>query len=175
VAGSRVKTTGRAGAADGAAGGTEAGASDAGGGDARAEDIRIRVATLSDIPAVLGLWSVARSAAARTPDDAAGVERLLERSPDGLLVAECDGQLVGVIIATWDGWRGNMYRLAVLPEFRRQGFGRRLVEAGHERLRAKGARRVTALVGNEEAEAMALWVASDYERDDLIVRFVRNF
>jgi hypothetical protein len=34
---------------------------------------------------------------------------------------------------------------------------------------------VTALVGNEEAEAMALWVASDYERDDLIVRFVRNF
>jgi ribosomal protein S18 acetylase RimI-like enzyme len=127
------------------------------------------------VAAVLRLWSVARSAAARTPDDAAAVERLLERSPDALLVAEQDGQLVGVIIATWDGWRGNIYRLAVLPEFRRRGVGRRLVEAGHERLRAKGARRVGALVGSEEAAAIALWVAAGYERDDLIVRFVRNF
>ena len=139
------------------------------------EDITIRAAGRDDVPAVLRLWSIARSAAARTLDDAAAVERLLERSPDALLVAERDGRLVGVIIATWDGWRGNMYRLAVLPELRRQGLGRKLVEAGHERLRANGARRTTALVGSEEAAAMALWVAMGYERDDLIVRFVRNF
>ena len=138
------------------------------------EDIVIRVATRRDVLAVLDLWSCARSAAARTPDDVAGVERLIERSPDALLVAERDGRIVGVLIAAWDGWRGNMYRLAVLPEVRRQGIGRRLVEEGLDRLRAKGARRVTALVGSEEGEAMALWVATGYERDDLVVRFVRN-
>jgi ribosomal protein S18 acetylase RimI-like enzyme len=40
---------------------------------------------------------------------------------------------VGTLVAAWDGWRGNMYRLAVLPEHRRAGIGRELVDAGYER------------------------------------------
>jgi ribosomal protein S18 acetylase RimI-like enzyme len=138
------------------------------------DGLTIRVATRDDVPAVLELWAGARSIAARTPDDAAGVERLIDRSPDALLLAELDGRLVGAVIAAWDGWRGNMYRLAVVPEARRRGIARKLVEAGHDRLRAHGARRVTALVGSEEAEAASLWRATGYERDDLVVRFVRN-
>jgi len=65
-----------------------------------------------------------------------------------------------------------MYRLAVLPEYRGHGIARRLVEAGHERLRAKGARRVTALVAHEEAAASALWFAVGYARDERATRFV---
>jgi ribosomal protein S18 acetylase RimI-like enzyme len=67
-----------------------------------------------------------------------------------------------------------MYRLAVEPSRRRQGIARRLVEAGHERLRARGAGRVTALVAHDEPDATALWRAVGYDRDELIVRFVRN-
>jgi ribosomal protein S18 acetylase RimI-like enzyme len=67
-----------------------------------------------------------------------------------------------------------MYRLAVVPESRRNGIARLLVEAGHERLRAKGAKRVTALVSPEQPEATGLWRALGYERDHDIVRFVRN-
>ena len=67
-----------------------------------------------------------------------------------------------------------MYRLAVLPEYRRRGIARRLVHAGHERLRNKGAVRVTALVAHDEADATALWSALGYARDDNVVRFVRN-
>ena len=89
-------------------------------------------------------------------------------------VAEDDGRIVGTLVAAWDGWRGNMYRLAVLPELRRNGIGRALVDAGHEHLRDLGARRVTALVGHEEDAAVALWEATGYERDESLVRFVRN-
>ena len=32
-----------------------------------------------------------------------------------LLGAERDHHIVGTLIVAWDGWRGNMYRLAVLP------------------------------------------------------------
>jgi ribosomal protein S18 acetylase RimI-like enzyme len=67
-----------------------------------------------------------------------------------------------------------MYRLAVLPQHRRHGIATRLVEAGHERLRALGARRVTALVAHDEEEAVGLWLAAGYARDEEIVRFVRN-
>ena len=136
--------------------------------------VRIRSARSEDIEAVLAVWEQARSAAATTPDDAEIVARLIEHTPDALLVAECDGQLVGVLVAGWDGWRGNMYRLAVLMSYRRRGIGRRLVEAGHERLVRKGARRVTALVAHEEEEAQSLWRSAGYRFDEQIARFVRN-
>jgi ribosomal protein S18 acetylase RimI-like enzyme len=134
----------------------------------------IRTATAADIEAVLAVWAEARSAAARTPDEPEAIERLLERDPGALLVAELDGAVVGALIAGWDGWRGNVYRLAVLPSHRRGGIARQLVEAGHERLRAQGARRVTALVGGEEGAAHGLWRALGYQRDEFVHRFVRN-
>ena len=136
--------------------------------------IEIRAARREDVDAVLSVWEQARSAAAVTRDDRAGVTRLIDHQSDALLVAECDGDVVGTLVAAWDGWRGNMYRLAVLEPYRRRGIGRRLVEVGHEMLRAKGARRVTALVAHSEDEATALWCTAGYERDEAIARFVRN-
>jgi hypothetical protein len=62
-------------------------------------------------------WDQARSPAAVTPDDVRSVSRLIAHTDDALRVAEPDGKLVGAPIAAWDGWRGNMYRLAVLPTF----------------------------------------------------------
>ena len=136
--------------------------------------VDIRAAATGDIEAVLAVWAEARSAAAQTADDPEVVRQLLERDPGALLVAEAGGAIVGVIIAGWDGWRGNVYRLAVLPAHRRQGIARGLVEAGHDRLRSLGARRVTALVGGEEGAAHRLWRAVGYQRDEFVHRFVRN-
>jgi ribosomal protein S18 acetylase RimI-like enzyme len=133
----------------------------------------VRTAGHSDIPAVLSIWAQARSAAATTPDDDSAIEWLLERDPAALLVAEVGERPVGVLIAAWDGWRGNMYRLAVLATHRRRGVARRLVDEGHRRLAARGARRVTALVGGDEPDAVGLWQAMGYA-DDGIARFVRN-
>ena len=91
-----------------------------------------------------------------------------------LLVAEMDGELVGALIAAWDGWRGNMYRLAVRPDLRRRGIAGELVAAGHKRLLARGARRVTALVSRDDEVAKALWRSAGYDEDGQIARFVRN-
>jgi ribosomal protein S18 acetylase RimI-like enzyme len=136
--------------------------------------VEVRAATDADIDAVLAVWAEARSRAAQTPDDPAVVQQLLDRDPGALLVADSDGEVIGVLIAGWDGWRGNVYRLAVLPSHRREGIARELVEAGHERLHAQGARRVTALVGGEEGAAHRLWRALGYQRDEFVHRFVRN-
>jgi ribosomal protein S18 acetylase RimI-like enzyme len=139
-------------------------------------DAVIRPAGRDDIPAVLALWERARSAAASTPDTPEAVGRLLDTGPGSLLVAErgAGRAIVGVLIAAWDGWRGNMYRLAVDPAHRRQGIALALVRAGERHLVERGARRITALVAHEEADAVGLWAAAGYARDEDIVRFVRN-
>lgn len=134
----------------------------------------VRAATAHDVPAVLALWERSRSIVAVTPDSPEALERLLERDGDALLVAEEGGELVGSLIAAWDGWRGNLYRLAVAPEWRRRGVGRALVAAGEERLHALGARRVTALVGRGEEVARGFWEAVGYPYDANVARHVRN-
>ena len=113
----------------------------------------MRRAGRADAPAVLELWAEARSEHASTADRIDDVERLIGDSPAALLVAERDGEIVGVLIAAWDGWRGNMYRLAVRTGQRRQGIGLALTRAGEEYLRGCGARRITALVAFDDEQA----------------------
>jgi ribosomal protein S18 acetylase RimI-like enzyme len=132
----------------------------------------IRPAVAADVAAVLELWGGARSARAVTEDSPERVAALV--AAGALLVAEVDGALAGAVIAAFDGWRGNFYRLAVAPSARRRGIGRRLVEAGEARMRALGAPRVTALVAFDDDAARGFWAAAGYGADAVIGRMVRT-
>lgn len=146
---------------------------------ARSETLRdmktsVRLCERSDGPSVLALWGAARSGHATIADRAEDLERLLGDSPAALLVAERRGEIVGALIAAWDGWRGNMYRLAVREDCRRAGLGTALIEAGEAYLRERGARRVTALVAFEDEPAGAFWDSAGYPLDRQIGRRVKN-
>jgi ribosomal protein S18 acetylase RimI-like enzyme len=138
------------------------------------EGIVVRRCQRADVPAVVDLWAQARSAHASTPDRLDDVERLVGESPAALLVADRDGEVVGVLIAAWDGWRGNMYRLAVRDGNRREGIGLALARAGEDYLRRCGARRVTALVAFDDEVAGGFWESAGYPLDREIGRRVRN-
>ena len=135
---------------------------------------RIRAAGPDDVGAVLAVWAAARSAGADVEDRAEDYHRLLERSPDGVLVAEEDGRIVGTVIAVWDGWRGAIARLCVLDAHRRGGIGRALVDAGEQSLRAKGLGRVNILIYEDDAGAADLWTERGYVTDARIRRYWRD-
>jgi ribosomal protein S18 acetylase RimI-like enzyme len=133
----------------------------------------LRSATPDDVDGVLALWRRAEAEPSAT-DDPASLFRLLEIDPDALLVAEEDGHLVGTAMVVFDGWRANLYRLAVVPERRRRGVGRALVEEGERRARARGARRFSAIVLAAEAPAVGFWEATGYRPDPRIIRFTKT-
>ena len=133
----------------------------------------VRPCRTDEVAQVLELWAAARSAYAQTRDDATVVERLLAVDPEALLVAERDGRVLGAVIAAWDGWRGHLYRLAVLPEERRRGLGLALVREGERRLRARGAPKVSAPVGRGDERAAGLWAAAGYELQGDVGRWER--
>jgi ribosomal protein S18 acetylase RimI-like enzyme len=137
--------------------------------------VEIRAATSGlDVQAVLILWGVGRTRHAAMADTVEAVELLIETDPGALIVAHEGTELVGAVVAAFDGWRGNFYRLAVALTRRRQGIGRALVRAGEERLRSVGAHRATALVAFEDEGARAFWTAVGYPPDPLIGRHVAN-
>jgi ribosomal protein S18 acetylase RimI-like enzyme len=133
----------------------------------------IRDCQLQDVEAILQLWRQAEATPGVT-DNADDLRRAVDDSPAHVLVAEVQAQIVGSIIGTFDGWRGNIYRLAVHPDYRRRGVARALVAEVEKRLARQGAKRITALVEKDHPWAMTFWEAVGYRLDERVVRRVRN-
>jgi len=137
--------------------------------------VTIRPAVRDEIGAVLDVWRRAEAIPGET-DTAADLGHLLRHDDEALLVAIADGQIVGTAIVTWDGWRAGLWRLAVLPEWRRRGVARALVAEAERRLLAKGARRMSVLAEENDPRAMAFWEARTdmgYVRDPGARRYVK--
>lgn len=123
-------------------------------------------------PALLDLWHHADAGPSPT-DTTEQVDEVIRDPAASVLVAVDNDLLVGSIIGGWDGWRGNLYRLAVLPSYRRRGVARALVAAAEERLAERGARRVSALVEHDHPWAVGFW-DSLYEPDPRMIRYVKK-
>ncbi|MFJ2766513.1 GNAT family N-acetyltransferase [Streptomyces sp. NPDC087300] len=135
-------------------------------------DLRIRAATPDDLDAVLAFWKVAAEGTSIS-DDRSGVERLVDRDPEALILAERADELVGTVIAGFDGWRCHLYRLAVHPERRRQGVGAALLGAAEERFVRLGGRRGDAMVLDDNALAQHAWRAAGYAPEPQWSRWVK--
>ncbi|MEU6774880.1 GNAT family N-acetyltransferase [Streptomyces sp. NPDC046759] len=135
-------------------------------------ELRIRVATRADLDAVLAFWKTAAEGTSIS-DDRDGVERLVVRDPEALILAELGGEPVGTVIAGFDGWRCHLYRLAVHPERRRQGIGSALLAAAEERFLRLGGRRADAMVLVRNERAHHAWSAAGYGAEEHWRRWVK--
>ncbi|MFD6419475.1 GNAT family N-acetyltransferase [Streptomyces sp. NPDC060194] len=135
-------------------------------------DLRIRAAATADLDDVLAFWKVAAKGTSIS-DDRDGVERLVARDPQALILAEREGRIVGTVIAGFDGWRCHLYRLAVHPSARRQGVGTALLAAAEDRFVALGGRRGDAMVLDRNESAHRAWEAAGYARQPQWSRWVK--
>ncbi|UFQ13904.1 MULTISPECIES: GNAT family N-acetyltransferase [Streptomyces] len=136
------------------------------------DDLRIRAAGPEDLDAVLAFWKVAAEGTSIS-DDRSGVERLVVRDPEALILAERGGELAGTVIAGFDGWRCHLYRLAVHPDHRRQGVGAALLTAAEERFVRLGGRRGDAMVLDRNEPAHHAWRAAGYAPEPQWSRWVK--
>jgi ribosomal protein S18 acetylase RimI-like enzyme len=131
--------------------------------------VSIRAMTIVDYSATMALLATVEGVGMRSADSEASIARYLERNPGMSFVAVApDGQFVGCAFGGHDGRRGYLYHLAVAEGVRRQGIGRRLVEATVAAIAKAGVDKVHADVFTRNVLGLAAWRRLGWhERPDL--------
>ena len=132
--------------------------------------VTVRPMTEEDIPAALALWQGLPGIGLRDADSPPALARFLRRNPGLSFVAVAGGELVGVSLAGQDGRRGYLHHVAVRPDCRKRGTGRRLVEACVAALSAEGIEKVNFWVKADNAACLAFWSRlGGRERTDIVM------
>jgi len=127
--------------------------------------VKIRRLDSADHDRVIALWRRAGLTTTRPQgrDAPDAFEREMAAGRAILLGVESDaGALIGVVLATHDGRKGWINRLAVDPDHRRDGMGRRLIEAAERALEAEGILVIAALVEGHNRDSLAFFQAAGY-------------
>jgi len=99
---------------------------------------------------------------------AAAIPEKLNVQPELLLIAVQDGQVVGSIMAGYDGHRDWLYALAVLRAFQRQGIGSQLVHEAERRLAALGCGKVNLQVRASNEAVVEFYRALGYAVEERV-------
>ena len=92
-----------------------------------------------------------------------------QASGDGLfLVAEIDGAVVGTLMAGYDGHRGSINYVGVLPDKRKAGIGRALMTEAEQRLLEQGCPKINLQVRTDNFEAVEFYSRLGYETFDVV-------
>ena len=123
----------------------------------------IRQFALRDTESVISLWQEAGLTRSWN-NPHRDIQRKMTVQPKLFLVAVDGEDVVGSVMAGYDGHRGWIYYLASAPHRRGEGIARSLVEAAEEALLELGCPKVQLMVRPENDESLGFYDALGYER-----------
>lgn len=92
--------------------------------------------------------------------------RQLSWDTDLILVAEQEDQMIGIIIGTIDNFKGYVYRLAVLNEYRNQGIGEQLTDALKQRFQIRKVNKIMVNMDSHNEVAIPFYESIGYKEVD---------
>ena len=119
---------------------------------------RLAIAPIADadVATVIGLWQAC--GLTRPWNDPAADIALARRGPNStILIGRADSHIVATAMVGHDGHRGWVYYVATDPDRRAKGFGRAIMDAAEDWLRAAGIAKLQLLVRPENAGVVAFY------------------
>lgn len=107
-------------------------------------------------------------------DSRAGLITQMASGTQTLLGLRIGERLIGAVVLTHDGRKGWINRLAIHPDYRRQGYAQRLIAAGERVLREQGMQVIAALVEDWNDASLDLFEQAGYQRHDDIHYFTKR-
>ena len=129
--------------------------------------MRVREFQDADETQVIEVW---RACGLTRPwnDPSRDIARKKEVHPDLFLVAEDEGAVVGTVMAGYEGHRGWINYLGVLPARQKSGIARALMDEAERRLRALGCPKINLQVRSDNEQALAFYARIGFQQDPVL-------
>lgn len=101
-------------------------------------------------------------------DPVADIVRKMEVNPDLFLVGEVSNDIIASVMGGYEGHRGWINYLAVLPELRRCGYGQIMMSEVEERIREKGCPKINLQVRSTNSDVKKFYSSIGYKVDEVI-------
>ncbi len=96
------------------------------------------------------------------------IERKLKVNPELFLVGELEGKVIATVMGGYEGHRGCVNYVAVHPDFRRKGYGKMMMNALEEKLKALGCPKLNLNVRGSNLAVIGFYEKIGYARDDVV-------
>jgi putative acetyltransferase len=117
---------------------------------------------------VLALWQATEGVGLNESDTREQIASYLARNPGLSLIARSEARIIGAVLCGHDGRRGYLHHLAVAPEWRRQGLGRRMVETCLGNLAGLGIQKCNIFLYTDNDSGEQFWRCGGWkQRTDL--------
>lgn len=129
--------------------------------------LEIRSFEADDQADVVGLWH-ACDLVVPWNDPVKDIQRKLRVQRELFLVGLLNGRMVATVMSGYEGHRGWINYLAVSPRHRRQGIGRRMMDAAEIRLRDLGCPKINLQVRRSNTQAVNFYRSLGFLEDESI-------
>ena len=122
----------------------------------------------SDVASVVALWQAC--GLTRPWNDPEADIALARKNPNATILLGRDGErVVATAMVGHDGHRGWVYYVAVDPERQQHGFGRAIMSAAEDWLRAVGIQKLQLLVRPDNTRVQAFYESIGYDEQERII------
>jgi ribosomal protein S18 acetylase RimI-like enzyme len=121
-----------------------------------------------DVAAVIALWQ-ACGLTRPWNDPAADIALARNGTNAAVLVGRANGAIVASSMVGHDGHRGWVYYVAVDPDHRQKGFGRAVMDAAEDWLRARGIAKLQLMVRPDNSKVQAFYESIGYDEQERII------
>jgi ribosomal protein S18 acetylase RimI-like enzyme len=129
--------------------------------------VQIRPFKSEDEKAVVALWR--RCDLIRPWNDPhRDIQRKLGVRPELFLVGVLDGQIIASVMAGYEGHRGWLNYLAVVPEVQRRGYARAMVAEAERLLRQAGCPKINLQIRTSNHGVVEFYRRLGYAVDDVV-------
>jgi len=138
--------------------------------------MNIRKLTIADYPELIRLWDRAKlPAKPRGRDSRAHIAKEMVCNPGFFIGAFDRSLMIGTVLASHDGRKGWLNRIAVDPDYRRQGLAKILTVAGEKALRKHGIKIFGLLIHEYNTASLKLAKKMGYKvHNDILYLTKRN-
>lgn len=127
----------------------------------------IRNATRDDQTEIISLWIIC-GLVVPWNDPEKDFERKMAHSPEQFLALEREGIIIASLMFGYDGHRGSVNYLVVLPEFQKNGIGEELMSEVERRLELVGCPKINLQVRSTNVNVLSFYDAVGYKVDSVL-------